>query len=84
MREKGGMPRMISSESNRMPHMAARYPAKIGGLSGQICRLVTNMQMFLMENKQKMCEVIWLIQIRKKLRIQVRPFVLAKKISNYV
>ena len=66
MREKGGMPRMISSESNRMPHMAARYPAKIGGLSGQICRLVTNMQMFLMENKQKMCEVIWLIQIRKK------------------
>ena len=79
MREKGGMPRMISSESNRMPHMAARYPAKIGGLSGQICRLVTNMQMFLMENKQKMCEVIWLIQIRKKLRIQVRPFVLAKK-----
>ena len=84
MREKGGMPRMISSESNRMPHMAARYPAKKGGLSGQICRLVTNVQMFLMENKQKMCEVIWLIQIRKKLRIQVRPFVLAKKISNYV
>ena len=44
---------MIRSGSNRMPHMKPK-----GGLSGQISRLDTNVQMFLVENQQKMCEVL--------------------------
>ena len=35
MRQKGGMPLMIRSGSNRMPHMKPK-----GGLSGQISRLL--------------------------------------------
>ena len=61
MRQKGGMPLMIRSGSNRMPHMKPK-----GGLSGQISRLDTNVQMFLVENQQKMCEVLNVTKKKKQ------------------